>query len=66
MMGRREKLKCWDEWDWCSEWRFHLVYTHAHSGVGRRVKRRLNKRARKEAKLQIGACGQGEDLPVAA
>ena len=49
MMGRRQKLKCGDEWD---------VVQHAplawfnHAGVRKKVKRRLNRRWRKELRKE--------------
>lgn len=36
-----------DAFDWTTHWRFLLVYTR-RPGVGKRVKRRLNKALRRE------------------
>lgn len=47
--GRKQKLKDGWEWDWTGKNR------HIHSwwaGMGRRIKRKMNKRARQEAKRE--------------
>lgn len=51
MMGRRQKLKGADEFDVVS--RYWRGITGWDRGVVKRIKRRMNKRARKEAKAAV-------------
>ena len=47
----KQKLKGSAEWDWVSKyWRSVLCYMQNHTGVGKRIKRGMNKRVRKEGK----------------
>jgi len=52
MMGHREKLKSGDEWDVVSNWRKVLCSTQ-RAGVCKSVKTKLNRRARKDARLNL-------------
>jgi hypothetical protein len=48
--GHREKLKGGDEWDWiCGTWRRLMTYT-GRPGVGKWIKNKMNRRARREGK----------------
>jgi len=51
---RKELPNSGDEADWCSRWWRHAlaVFRH-HSGLGRAVKRRMNKRFRRRARREI-------------
>jgi hypothetical protein len=50
-LSMKQKLKGGDEWDWVSKyWRKMFRW---HPGEGKIVKRRMNKRARKEAKQAV-------------
>ena len=42
-----------DEHDWTTIWRKVLCVFKNHTGLGKKVKRAMNKRARKKAKLDI-------------
>ena len=47
----KQKLKGGAEWDWVSKrWRRVLCYMQNHTGVGKKIKRGMNKRIRKEGK----------------
>ena len=47
----KQKLKQGAEWDWVSSfWRRHLCYLQNHTGIGKRIKRAMNKRIRREGK----------------
>jgi hypothetical protein len=50
MMGRRQKLKNGDEWDMAQH---APLAVFDHAGVRKRIKRRLNRRWRKELKEEI-------------
>ena len=49
MMGHREKLKGGDEFDALTGWRRFL---HWKPGTRKHIKRKVNKRIRREAKLK--------------
>jgi len=42
-----------DEQDWTTRWRKFLCVFNNHTGLGKKVKRAINKRARKLAKKDI-------------
>ena len=47
----KQKLKGGAEWDWTSKrWRAMLCYLANSTGVGKKIKRGMNKRVRKEGK----------------
>lgn len=46
----KQKLKQGAEWDWVGSWRGFYCYLTNHSGVGKKIKRAMNKRIRKEGK----------------
>lgn len=51
MMGHREKLKGGNEWACTSRW-WRACATRS-AGINKALKRKMNKRARKDAKLEI-------------
>lgn len=51
-MGHREKLKGGEEWEITSKWR-KRGYLNVRPGDWKKVKRRLNKRNRKNEKLKL-------------
>lgn len=49
--GVKQKLKNGSEYDWVSKsWRKVLCYLQNHTGVGKKIKRQMNKRIRQEGK----------------
>jgi len=53
MMGHREKLKSGEEWD-VTSMRARKIYCYTQrAGVCKAVKTKLNRRARKEARLKL-------------
>lgn len=48
-MGRKQKIKDGFEWDWISNWRKRGIIRF-NAGVGKYIKRRLNKRMRRDGK----------------
>jgi hypothetical protein len=51
MMGRRQRLIDGWEWDWVSiGWRRVMNWK---PGEGKRIKRKMNKRARRKAKMEL-------------
>jgi len=46
----KQKLKGGWEWDWTTSWR---QVTNFNPGVGKYIKRRMNKRHRKEGKNEL-------------
>ena len=52
MMGHRESLKTGDEWDVFTRWR-KLLKCCGKAGHCRDVKRRFNKRLRREARKEV-------------
>lgn len=50
---RKEPAKSGDEHDWTSGWRKVLCVFKNRTGLGKRVKRALNKRARRRANKEI-------------
>ena len=55
MMGRRQVLKSGDEQDAVTRWRHLLAW---RPGDRRRIKRRLNRRDRRETRLALRAQGR--------
>jgi len=49
---RKEPAKNGNEHDWTTKWRHMLCVFSNNTGLGKRVKRAMNKRARKRAKLE--------------
>jgi hypothetical protein len=53
---KKEPAKNGDEQDWCSRgWRRFLCVFHNNTGLGKAVKRRMNKRARQREKMERDA-----------
>ena len=52
MMGRKQKLKGGDEYDAVSNWRKLMCYMQ-RSGVTKSIKKKMNKRARQDAKRKL-------------
>lgn len=52
MMGRKQKLKGGDEYDVVCGWRGWYCYLK-RAGVCKAIKRKMNKRARREAKRKL-------------
>ncbi len=50
---KKEPAKSGDEHDWTTGWRRLLKVFSNRTGLGRRVKRAMNKRTRKRVKLEI-------------
>jgi len=50
---RKEPAQNGDEHDWTSGWRRLLCVFDNHTGLGKKVKRAMNKRSRKKAKHNI-------------
>ena len=57
MMGRKQTLKGGDEYDLVSNWRKLYCYLQ-RAGVAKSIKKKMNKRARKDVKRKLDA---GED-----
>lgn len=54
MRKDRLPLKGGDEYDWVSKtWRRLLCVFKNHTGLGKQVKRRINKRARRKSKQEM-------------
>jgi len=49
---RREPAKSGDEQDWTTGWRRLLCVFKNRTGLGKKVKRAINKRARRKAKRE--------------
>jgi hypothetical protein len=54
----KQKLKCGDEWDVVTRWRKMLV-RYQRAGEASRVKKRLRRRARHEARQRIREGDEG-------
>ncbi len=52
MMGHKQKLNSGDEYDVVSRWRKLLCYCQ-RAGVTSKIKRKLNRRDRQQAKLEL-------------
>ena len=52
MMGRKQKLKGGDEYDVVGSWRKWFCYLQ-RAGATKSIKKKMNKRARKEAKRKM-------------
>ena len=52
MMGHRQKLKGGDEWDVTTPWRKVMCYL-ARPGATKRIKMKMNRRARRDAKRAL-------------
>ena len=52
MMGRKQTLKGGDEYDLVGSWRRWYCYLR-RAGVAKSIKKKMNKRARKEAKRKM-------------
>ena len=52
MMGRKQKLKGGDEFDVTGNWRKLYCYLQ-RAGVAKAIKKKMNRRARKEAKRKM-------------
>lgn len=48
---RKEPTKSGDEVDWCSKWRHIFTYC-SRAGVGKNIKRQMNKRCRRRGKRE--------------
>lgn len=51
-MNRREPAISGNEHDWTSRWRHVLKVFNNFTGLGKKVKRKMNKRERRRAKTQ--------------
>ena len=65
MMGRRQRTHC-DEEEWLNRrWR-RVVFRNHRAGAGRHIKRRLNKRWRRETRARLreidDETGQADDV----
>ena len=61
MMGRKQTLKGGDEYDVVSRWRKLYCYLQ-RAGACKSVKKKLNKRARREAKHKLHTRDTREDV----
>jgi Zn/Cd-binding protein ZinT len=52
MMGRKQTLKGGDEYDLVGSWRRWYCYLQ-RAGVAKSIKKKMNKRARKDAKRKM-------------
>ena len=52
MMGRKQTLKGGDEYDLVGSWRKLYCYLQ-RAGVAKSIKKKMNKRARKDAKRKL-------------
>jgi len=54
-MSKKEREPCisGDEQDWCSGWRTVLKVFNNWTGLGKAVKRKMNKRARRRVKREL-------------
>ena len=52
MMGRKQTLKGGEEYDVVSNWRKLYCYLH-RAGVAKSIKKKMNKRARRDAKHKM-------------
>jgi len=52
MMGRKQTLKRGDEYDLVGSWRKLYCYLQ-RAGVAKSIKKKMNKRARKDAKRKL-------------
>ena len=53
MMGRKQKLKGGDEYDVVGSWRKLYCYLQ-RAGAAKSIKKKMNKRARSDAKRKLG------------
>jgi hypothetical protein len=54
MMGRKQKLKSGDEWDTVSRRGRRIILSFKKSKYAKRIKQKMNRRARKEARAMEG------------
>jgi len=64
MMGHRQKFASGDEWDWCSRRSRRIL--NWKPGDGRKVKRRLARRERLQARREIRQAVSGFSVPTCA
>ncbi len=58
MMGHREKLKGGDEWDVVSPRARKILCYTSHAGICKAIKKKMNRRARKNARREITRIAQ--------
>jgi len=50
---KKEPAKAGDEYDWVTSIRRHLCVFHNNTGLGKKIKRAMNKRFRKKGKQEL-------------